>query len=312
MRCVVLGGNGFIGSHLVDVLVAANHDVRVFDLKRGRFHGPVPGVEYHYGNWEDLSALSAALSGMDIVFHLISTTIPATSNRDMAYDIRSNVLNSLILFEQCVKCGVKRVIFASSGGSVYGVPQCNPIREIHPTDPFSSHGIVKLMIEKYLALFRHMYGLDHVIVRVSNPYGERQDPWGRLGAIAVFLGRLAQGQSIEVWGDGSVVRDYIHVRDVAHAYVRLAEAGLQDRIYNVGNGTGHSLNQILELVAEVTGRTPVVEYTPGRPFDVPVNVLNIDRICNALSWKPAIPLRQGILRTWHWVQDVATSAKWHG
>jgi len=308
MRCLVLGGNGFIGSHVVDALVAAGHQTRVFDLRPGRFHEPVPRVDYQYGDWEDLSTLDAAVTGMDVVFHLIATTIPATSNRDVVYDVRSNVLNSLLLFQQCLERGVRKVVFASSGGSLYGIPRTNPIPETHPTDPLSSHGIVKLMIEKYLALFHRLYGLDYVIVRASNPYGERQDPWGRLGAITVFLGRLARGEPIEVWGDGSVIRDYIHVSDVAQAYVRLAEADLEAHVFNVGSGEGRSLNDILRLICEVSGQKPVVEYTPGRPFDAPANVLDIRRICRALNWQPMIPLRTGMERTWRWVQDVVANA----
>jgi UDP-glucose 4-epimerase len=306
MRCLVLGGNGFIGSHIVDALVAAGHPVRVFDLRPGRFHEPVAGVDYQYGNWEDLPALEAAVTGMDVVFHLIATTIPATSNQDMVYDVRSNVLNSLLLFQTCVEQGAKKVVFASSGGSVYGIPRHNPIPETHPTDPLSSHGIAKLMVEKYLALFHRLYSLDYVIVRASNAYGERQDPWGRLGAITVFLGKTARGEPIEVWGDGSVIRDYIHVGDVAKAYVQLAEANLEDHVFNVGSSEGHSLNDILRLIHEVTGRIPQVRYTPGRPFDVPANVLDIGRICSAVPWKPLIPLRTGIERTWGWVRDTVT------
>jgi UDP-glucose 4-epimerase len=156
MRCLVLGGNGFIGSHLVDALVAAGHQVRVFDLRPGRFHEPVAGVDYQYGDWEDLPALDVAVTGMDVVFHLIVTMTPATSNQDMVYDVRSNVLNSLLLFQTCVERGVRKVVFASSGGGVYGIPHQNPIPETHPTNPLSSHGIAKLMVEKYLALFHRL------------------------------------------------------------------------------------------------------------------------------------------------------------
>lgn len=148
-----------------------------------------------------------ALEGIDVVFHLASTTLPKTSNDDPGYDVRSNVVDTIQLLEACVDAGVRKVIFASSGGTVYGVPERLPIKEDHPTNPISSYGIVKLTIEKYLGLFHYLYGLDYAALRISNPYGPYQDPAGQQGAISVFLHRILSGQPIAIWGDGEIVRE---------------------------------------------------------------------------------------------------------
>lgn len=303
MNCLVLGGHGFIGSHLVDLLLETDHQVRILDRAPPRFHAVPIGIEDVQADWKDKKALRTALADVDIVFHLIGTTLPASSNRNPVFDVQSNVVGTLNLLQACVEQGVKRVVFSSSGGTIYGVPQTTPIPETAPTNPISSYGITKLMIEKYLALYHRLHGLDYMIVRGSNPYGERQNPDRPQGAPVVFMGGLARGETITVWGDGSAVRDYVHVHDMARAFLLLAEAQpTGERIFNVGSGSGTSLNDLLDLLAQVTGITPRVDYQPARPFDIPVNVLDIRRIGEAVGWRPQIPLEEGLARTWAWVR----------
>lgn len=303
MNCLVLGGHGFIGSHLVDALAAADHRVRVLDRLPPRFHTVPPGVESILADWRDDQALHAALDGVDVVFHLIGTTLPATSNQDPVFDVQSNVVGTLNLLQACVQRGVRRIVFSSSGGTIYGVPQTIPIPETAPTDPTSSYGITKLMIEKYLSLFHRLYGLDYLIVRGANPYGERQNPDRPQGAPVVFMARLARDEPIVLWGDGSTVRDFLHVSDLARAFLLLAASSSPDeRIFNVGSGSGTSLNHLLDLLAQTTGITPRVDVRPARPFDIPVNVLDTRRIRQAVGWLPLIPLEEGLARTWAWVR----------
>ena len=204
---LVLGGNGFIGSHLVDRLIADGHFVRVFDKYPERYRAPLPEVEYHLGDFGNRGLLLDALRDIDVVYHLISTSLPKTSNDDPAFDVQSNVIETLFLLEQCLAKSVLKFVFVSSGGTVYGRPDRLPIVEESPTNPECSYGITKLTIEKYLNLYHHLHGLDYVVVRPSNPYGSRQDPHGIQGAIAVFLGRVASGKSIEIWGDGTFSKD---------------------------------------------------------------------------------------------------------
>lgn len=304
MNALVLGGNGFIGSHLVDRLLVAGHAVRVFDRNDELYRKPIDGVDYWYADFGNRTLLAQALDGIDIVFHLISTTIPKTSNDDPAFDVMSNVVETIALLERCVARGVRKVVFLSSGGTVYGASTALPVSEDSPTNPECSYGITKLAVEKYLALFNHLYGLDYVVVRPSNPYGPRQNPQGIQGAISVFLGRIAAGKAIEIWGDGEVVRDYVYVDDLVEGICRAAMQTTASRVFNLGSGQGCSLNTIIAIVRSVIGDQVQVVYTPRRVFDVPKIYLDISRAQQELAWRPVTSLDAGIRQTWEFVRSV--------
>jgi UDP-glucose 4-epimerase len=301
MNCLVLGGNGFIGSHLVDQLLAEEHKVRVFDKYEEHYRKPIPAVDYQYGDFGNRGLLMETLVDIDIVFHLISTTLPKTSNDDPAFDVQSNVVETLFLLEQCITRKVSKVIFVSSGGTVYGKPSMLPIPENSPTDPECSYGITKLAIEKYLYLYWYLHGLDYCILRLANAYGERQRPTATQGAIPVFLERALRNDEIVVWGDGSVVRDYIYVTDIASALLRAITYSGEGRIFNIGSGQGHSLNEVIHIIQSVTGQPLQVKYTKGRSFDVPINVLDISRARVDLNWTPTVSLSEGIARMYAWM-----------
>jgi UDP-glucose 4-epimerase len=304
MKCLVLGGNGFIGSHLVDWLLRAGHRVRVHDCRDELFRKPLSNVEYIRGRLEDRELLRHALNSVEVVFHLIGTTLPVTSNENPIMDVQSNVVGTLGLLEECVRADVSRLVFMSSGGTVYGIPRSNPIKESHPTNPICSYGITKLAVEKYLNLFYHLYGLEYMVLRCSNAYGPRQNLWGQQGAIGVFMGKVVRGEPITIWGDGTAVRDYIFVEDVARALVLAAENPRRSLTLNIGSGLGHSLNQVLALIFAVTGRETQVRYESTRKADVPANVLDPTLAANELHWRSEIVLKEGIRRTWAWIQSV--------
>ena len=307
LNCAVLGGAGFIGTHLVRQLTQAGHVPRVYD----RSPQPIefPRVEYIQGAIEDIENLKQVLKGVEVVFHLACTTHPATSNDDPAYDVESNVVSTLRLLDACVAAGVRRIVFNSSGGAVYGVPRTLPIPEDHPTEPICSYGITKLTIEKYLHLYHTLHGLEYTILRPANAYGEGQDPNRGQGAVAAFLWRVALDEPIKVWGDGSVVRDYVHVYDVARALRMAAERTLCDRVFNVGSGNGTSLNELIQLIRLVTGRDVQVHYEPSRPFDVPAVVLDTRRIREQIGWEPQIQLHDGLSGMWQGMQKEALLKK---
>ena len=305
MKSLVLGGNGFIGAHLVDGLLEGSWPVRIYDRSPNRFRATPGGAEYVEGELGNHGLIRAAVEGMDVVFHFVSTTIPKTSNDDPIYDVRSNLVDTLQLLESCVEAGVRKVVFASSGGTVYGRPRKVPITEYHPTDPITSYGIVKLAVEKYLGLFEHLHGLDYAALRISNPYGLYQDPDGQQGAVPVFLNRLRTGRPVIIWGDGSVVRDYLYVSDLVEALKLAAETETEPKVFNVGSGQGASLNQLLAIMSEVTGERPEVEYVSGRALDVPANVLDVARVREELGWSATTDLAEGIERTWDWVRALA-------
>jgi UDP-glucose 4-epimerase len=304
MNCLVLGGNGFIGSHLLDKLLAEGHRVRVFDKYEEHYRKPLPDVDYRYGDFGNRGLLMEALKDMDIVFHLISTTLPKTSNDDPAFDVQSNVIETLFLLEQCVTRQIKKIIFISSGGTIYGNPSTLPIPENSPADPECSYGITKLTIEKYLALFNRLYGLEYTILRPSNAYGSRQNPDGIQGAISVFLGKVARGAPIQIWGDGKVVRDYIYIDDLVDAVSKAANIKTSDIIFNIGSGKGVSLKEIIEVINQVTKCDVSVEYLAKRTFDVPEIYLDVTRAHQQLNWTAATPIEDGIKKTWDFIQSL--------
>lgn len=302
MRTLILGGNGFLGSHLTCALASAGHQVRVFDRP-----GSIPclaippGVEYVYADFSKQDAVEQALVGCDAVFHLLSTTLPKTSNDNPIYDLESNLVDTVRLLESAHRQGVRKILFASSGGTVYGVPLEIPIKENHPTEPVCSYGIGKLAIEKYLQLFEHLHGLTCCVLRIANPYGEGQSPTRAQGAISVFSYKALRGESVAVWGDGSVVRDYIYVGDVMTAFLKALTYEGEQRVFNIGSGSGYSVNDILNAIELVSTSAIKRNFLDARAFDVPVNVLDISLARQHLGWEPNVPLLEGLSRTMVWL-----------
>jgi UDP-glucose 4-epimerase len=309
-RCLVLGGSGFLGRHTIAALVSHGFLVRAFDLSFDNVPLQELGdtVDIVEGDFLDKDKMRAALRGCRIVFHHIGTTTPQDSNQDPVFDVQSNVVGTLHLLQQAVsEESVEKIVFTSSGGTVYGIPQQIPTDENHPTWPISSYGITKLAVERYLHLFRHLYGLDYCVLRCGNAYGEYQNTQGIQGIITVFLKRILQNEPLIVFGDGSNRRDYIYAGDVADAHVKAALYQGRERVFNIGCGEGTSINELIATIAKVIGRNPEVECHPARPGDVPINVLDTSRAKDALQWEPKVRLEEGIARTWEWLcqQDQA-------
>ncbi len=307
MKALVIGGNGFIGTHLVTALKAAGIHVRVFDRYPSKFTEPDEKVEYITGDLGNHGALNEIVNGIDWVFHLAYTTLPKTSNDDPVYDVRSNLIDTIQLLQECTAFGIKKFVFVSSGGTVYGVPQTVPIKETHVTDPICSYGITKLAIEKYLQLFYHLHGLEYVVLRLSNPYGPGQNPNAKQGAIGVFLGQIAQGLPINIWGDGEVVRDYVYIEDAVNALIKSARYQINSatpRIFNIGSGEGHSINTIVKNIQSAVDVRVQLNYLPARDLDVSKNVLDISLAKQKLDWQPSIGLADGISRSWQWIKSL--------
>jgi len=305
-RCLVLGGAGFLGARVARALRAAGHAVRVFDRPHlDRLHEVIRATraELATGDFLNTGDLERALVDVEAVFHFVATTLPAASNANPLYDAETNLVGTLRLLELCRRARVQRVLFPSSGGTVYGVPRALPIAEDHPTEPTCAYGIHKLAIEKYLRLAHLRDGLEYVVLRLSNPFGEGQRTDTGQGAVTVFLHRALRGEPIEIWGDGSVVRDYVYVGDVAEAFVAaLAHRG-EPRLFNIGSGRGTSLVELVREVETVLGRAVAVRHLPGRAFDVPSNVLDCTRARAVLGWRARTPLREGIRRTLEWLRE---------
>jgi len=307
VRCLVLGGCGFIGSHLVDGLLDRGYEVSVFDKSKvdtKNIKKNLSRINLIGGDFTNREDLKRAVTGIEYVFHFVGTTLPQSSTENPVYDVESNVVSTLNMLEIAKANHVKKIIFASSGGTIYGIPQQIPIPEDHPTNPICSYGVSKLIIEKYLYLYYKLYGLDYVSLRISNAYGERQDPAGAQGAIAVFLGNILKGRPISIWGDGNVVRDYIHVGDIVSACLKAMEVQvLGQHVFNIGSGVGLSLNQLITSLKGVLDKEIQVQYGGGRNIDVPVNILDVRLAREILGWQPNISFEAGLKSTLRFLRE---------
>lgn len=306
MRALVIGGNGFIGSGLVDRLRAMRYQTRVLDRSPPRGDVDWLGVDYVVGSLLDSHMLPSLLDGIDIVFHLASSTVPSTSNLDPVADVQSNLVGTLNLCLAMIDAGQRRLVYFSSGGTVYGDPQKLPVPETHPLHPISSYGVIKVAIENYLLMYDRLGSLDPLILRPSNPYGPRQSSAGVQGVIAAFLGKARLGEGVSIWGDGEVIRDYLYIDDLI-AFATTAGASKRTGVVNVGSGQGYTLNQIVSLVRDATGARLPVEYAPKRGYDVAEVVLDISRAKAEFGWRPLVNLFEGIQTTWQAIkrQDAA-------
>lgn len=312
MKLVVFGGGGFIGSAICDRLLRDGHQLRIFERPRVppyRTFEATENVEWTTGDFSSTHDLRDAIKDMEGVVHLVSTTLPKSSNDDPVYDVQTNVVPTITMLNLMVELDVSRIVFISSGGTVYGNPQYVPIDEKHPTDPVVSYGITKLAIEKYLHMFSKLYGIKTVTLRVANPYGERQRVETAQGAIGVFLHRALNGLPIEIWGDGNVQRDYIHVSDVADAFAKAVTYTGKEECFNISSGTGTSLNDLIDMLNENLTDKVQVNYKPGRSFDIDISILSNALAIRELGWKPKVSIREGLGRAATWMkQNVQNSA----
>lgn len=303
MKVLVLGGNGFIGSNLVERLVAEGHRVRIYDRSPSRLNVLGQKVEHQNGNFNDITSISQALHDIDIVFHLISGSIPSTSNLSPADDARDNLVDTIGLLECMRKIGITRIVYMSSGGTIYGNSNKDLINEEHSLNPNCSYGIVKLAVEKYLMMYQRLYDFEPVILRVSNPYGPWQSKVGIHGLIGTLLSKAISNERVEIWGDGEVVRDYIHIKDVIEACINVM-GSKSTGIFNIGSGVGHSVNEVLKMVEEVTQSKLDVKYSKRRDLDVKKVVLDISNAKKALNWAPKIAIKDGIKTHNDWLQSL--------
>jgi UDP-glucose 4-epimerase len=312
MKIVIFGGGGFIGSTIADLFLIQGHELRIFERPRVEPYRTFLNnerVEWFTGDLSSSHDVSDAMHGMEAVLHLVSTTLPKNSNDDPVFDVQSNVVASLHMLNAMVAQDIRKLVFISSGGTVYGNPVYLPIDERHPTDPFVSYGITKLAIEKYLHMFERLHGIQAITLRVANPYGERQRIETAQGAVGVFLHNALKGIPIEIWGDGSITRDYIHVSDVAHAFDKALNYTGKYRVFNISSGVGTSLNDLIKTLEHALGTSIKRQYLPGRPFDVPVSVLENKLARDELAWVPEVTMRVGIERTALWMtQEMARQA----
>jgi len=291
---VVVGANGFIGSHLVDALVSEGHEVTAFD----RFSSIEPtfttrSVRLLQGEFLSRADLESAVAGQEYVFHVLSTTTPASSESDPTLDIRTNVAQTVELLESSAAAGVRKFYFASTGGAIYGDQGKAEYSESDRALPVSPYGIGKLAIEHYLRYFKATHGLDSIALRISNPYGPRQRPGRKQGLIPISLRRMLKGEAVTRFGDGSMVRDYLYVEDLARMLAPLVGRETEFSLYNVGSGIGYSVNEVLATLAKVSGVDVDVVERPVPPTFVQRVVLDTSRFMGEFGAPHLTSLEQG-------------------
>ena len=300
MRILVTGGAGFIGSHTVDGLIAADaHEVTVLDdLSAGKRDRLNPRARFYQADLRDPVALAAVTERErpEVIVHLAAQMDVRRSVADPAFDAQVNLVGFLNLMEAARIRGLKRVVFSSTGGAIYGEQDTFPADEGHPCRPVSPYGVAKLSTEAYLFFYRAQYGIEYAAMRYANVYGPRQDPHGEAGVIAIFCGRMLAGQPVTIFGDGEQTRDYVYVGDVVRANVAAVTASAVGAI-NIGTGVETSVNRLFSVLAAAAGVTAEPIYAPARPGEQGRSVIAARRAARELGWHPAVTLEDGLGRT---------------
>ncbi len=291
----VLGATGFIGRPLVTALQAQGHTVHVFSRK------PCPTswqnntrIKFFQGNYFVKKDVLKALRGCDICIHLLWTSIPATSNENIPQDAQENILGTLQLLECLRETGVGKLIFSSSAGTVYGACEQELLHEDIKINPICAYGVSKLCVEKYLDVYALLHGIHYVCLRIANPYGPGQEENTQQGAVGIFLAKVLQGDPIHIWGDGSVVRDFVYIDDVIQAFLLSVSHTEPRLLVNIGSGKGMSLNALLQIIEKITGKKPLVQYKNMRKCDVKRSVASIKKAYEKLKWQPKVDIEEGI------------------
>jgi len=297
---LIIGGAGFIGSNLTQLLSNHNYNITAVDQFAFEVQPDCKNVSFVQGNITDSNFLALLFrkSKFDIVIHLVSSLIPSSNYSDFNSSRDLNTFSSFELMRQMEENNVKKIIFFSSGGTVYGNNKNDIIREDSRLLPENYYGFSKLLIEEYIQLQFRLNKLKFVIVRPSNPYGNGQKTHSKQGIIAVAMGKLINNEALEIWGDGSVIRDYLHVSDLCMAIYAIIKNDSWNKIYNIGSSEGVSINGIINIIEEVSQKKLIVNYLSSRAEDVPRNVLDTTKIKNDTDWTPKIELRNGLKGLW--------------
>lgn len=302
MNIILLGAAGFIGTNLtIQLAQSQTNKITLVDRKKQYFSNIVKlgleNIDLLECDFDEYTDFSNLLEGQDIVYHLLSTTVPTTSNQHIVEELKANVIVTAKILESCVRCGVKKVVFLSSGGTVYGKEVECPLDESVATNPITSYGVQKITIEKLLYLYNYMYGLDYRVIRLANPYGPYQRPNGILGAVTTFTYKALKGEEIEVYGDGSVIRDFIYIDDAIRGILNIVGGESEYKVFNLGCGYGTNISTVLSTIEKTLKIELKIIHKPARKVDVPTNFLDISRYETAYGKLNPLPLGKGIKKT---------------
>ena len=304
MRILVTGGAGFIGSNVVDRFLELGHEVAVFDDLSSGFREFVnPKARFFQGDLADAAAIDAAIAEFkpEVVDHHAAQIDVRKSVSDPVFDARVNILGSIGLLQACTRHGVRKVVYASTGGALYGEGRQLPATEDHPVNPEAPYGASKHTVEHYLYLWKLLHGLDFTVLRYPNVFGPRQNPHGEAGVNAIFIGLMLEGKRPRIFGDGNAVRDYLFVSDVVDANVIALEKGSGEML-NLGTGIGTSVNDIVRELKVILGFAEDAIHEPPRPGEVQRIYLDASRAKSVLGWAPRVSFAEGLRRTVEWTR----------
>lgn len=300
MKIIIFGGAGFIGTNLaLELSKSKKNTITLVDKKLDYFHPDLRGIkniEFVQSNFNLDTDFKSLLQGHEIVYHLVSTTVPTTSNQQISEELTDNVIVTSKLLDACVDMRIKKIVFLSSGGTVYGRESSSPLKEDDLTYPINSYGIQKITIEKLLYLYNYLYNLDYRVIRLSNPYGPYQRVNGILGVITTFSYKALKNEVIQVYGDGTVIRDFIYIDDAIKGIINISNYNGKYKIFNLGSGKGTSINDILDVL-RMYFKEIHIEYMPSRKSDVPCNYLDISRYQESFGHVNFLDVESGILKT---------------
>lgn len=301
-HCCVIGGAGFIGSQVVHLLSATDRRISVIGRSLHSRRLLPKNVSYYSGDYGNEEFLIKTITGVDEIIDLGYSSVPKTSFDDPVLDIESNLPSAVVLFRVAAQLGISKMVFVSSGGTVYGKAETVPINESHPTNPISPYGITKLAIEKYGLMFHAINDLPLVIVRPGNAYGPGQLPFSGQGFIATAMASVLQGKPVSMYGKNGTIRDYIHVTDVAQGIVDALIHGTVGSCYNIGSDVGRNNIEVINALRPLAlqrGMDIQVNILPERKFDVPINVLDSQKLICDTGWKNKIHFTDGLEETWN-------------
>lgn len=303
MRILLIGGSGFIGSNLAETFVNVGFEVIVLDREEGNYNNlnsikdKIKIYKGHYSNTELLEEIFT-LNNVSIVINLVTTVLPNTSLENLDTSIYENITANIILFRIMKKHQINKYIYFSSGGTVYGNNGKNINSELDLTRPINYYGWIKASVENLIMVENNLNNLEYIIIRPSNPYGKYQNIYGNQGLIAVLFGKIIENKSIEIWGDGKTVRDYIYIEDLSSYILELIKSNSWNDIYNIGSGQGYSINEIISNIEKITNKNIKVIYKEKRSVDISKNILNVEKINKVVKNNKIHSLDDGLRKTW--------------
>lgn len=306
MKVVVTGGAGFIGSHIVDGLIEEGYEVVIIDdLSTGNESNISPNAKFYNLDIKDNELESIFRDERpDYVCHQAAQKDVRVSVTDPIYDAKINILGTINILQNCIKYNTKKIVFASTGGAIYGEQDMFPAPETHPTRPISPYGITKLVAEHYMYYYQTVHGLDYVSLRYANVYGPRQDPHGEAGVVAIFIQKMLRGESPIINGDGEQTRDFVYVEDVARANIMAIKNVVSEKIFNIGTAKEITVNQIVSHLRDIINPRIEGQHGPAKAGEQMRSVIDYSKAMLMLRWEPEVMLNSGLIKTYEYFKSV--------